>query len=267
MDIMELFNLKGRVAIVTGGHAWLGYDIACALAAAGCEIIITSREISRAKEAAEQIANDYGVDTFAIQMDQCFHEQVKLMAQTAFKWKGHIDILVNNAGGGSGKSEGNLFKRSPQDIADLINTNLIGALYCCQEVGRFMMEQGYGKIINIGSIAGIVGRNREMYRKSNKMEQPIDYAASKAGVIGMTRDLAGLLSPHGIYVNCISPGGFDKGDLPEQFVKAYNGETMLGRMGKMGADIKGPALFLASSASDYVTGHNLIVDGGFCTWK
>ena len=83
----------------------------------------------------------------------------------------------------------------------------------------------------------------------------------------MTRDLAGLLSPLGVYVNTISPGGFDKGDLPKGFVDDYSDETILGRMGKMGVDLTGAALFLASSASDYVTGHNLVVDGGFSIWK
>jgi len=264
---MDLFKLNGKVAIITGGHAWLGYDMACALAEAGCHIVITSRELEKAQHTAQKIAEKYGNDTLALEMDQRFHEQVVLMAKKAFEWKGHIDILINNAGGGSGKSEGNLFKRSPQDIEELIKTNLTGSLFCCQEVGRYMIEQGYGKIINIGSIAGIVGRDREMYRKNDKMEQPIDYAAAKAGVIGMTRDLAGLLSPCGIHVNCISPGGFDKGDMPKQFVDAYSKSTMLGRMGKIGVDIKGAALFLASPASDYITGHNLVVDGGFSVWK
>ncbi|HUV08263.1 MAG TPA: SDR family oxidoreductase, partial [Spirochaetia bacterium] len=181
--------------------------------------------------------------------------------------KGRIDVLVNNAGGGSGAGECNLLKRKPEDAAGLISTNLIGALFCCQEVSRFMIERGSGKIINIASVAGLVGRDRKMYQRNKKSEQPIDYAASKAGVIGMTRDLAGLLSPSGIYVNAISPGGFDKGELPEGFVRDYAAETPLGRMGKLEQDIKGAILFLASSASDYVTGHNLVVDGGFSIWK
>ena len=106
-----------------------------------------------------------------------------------------------------------------------------------------------------------------MYIKSNKNEQPIDYAAAKGGVISATRDLAGWLSPMGICVNSISPGGFDKGDLPEEFVRRYSDETPLGRMGIMGEDIKGAALLLASPAGDYITGHNLVVDGGFSIWK
>jgi NAD(P)-dependent dehydrogenase (short-subunit alcohol dehydrogenase family) len=261
------FRLDGKVAIVTGGSAWLGHDMACAFAEAGSDVIITSRTQSRAEEATEGIADAYDVDTLALEMDQQEHEQVKTMAEDARAWKGHVDILVNNAGGGSGASEGNLFERAPEDMVDLIATNLTGALFCCQEVGRFMVEQKHGKIINIASMAGMVGRDRRMYRRNEKEEQPIDYAASKAGVIGMTKDLAGLLSPQGVHVNAISPGGFDKGDLPDGFVEDYGDATMLGRMGRMGKDLKGAALFLASPASDYVTGHNLVVDGGFSVWK
>ena len=263
----QLFRLDGKVAIVTGAYAWLGYDVACVLAEAGCDVVITSRQLSRAREAAEKIRKEYDVATLGLAMDHCCHEQVEAMAEAAHAWKGHIDILVNNAGGGSGMTAGNLFKRSPEDMTNLISANLIGPLFCCREVGRFMMEQSSGKIINIASVAGMIGRDRRMYNRNSKTEQPIDYAAAKAGVIGMTRDLAGLLSPYGIYVNAISPGGFDRGDIPEGFVNDYSDETMLGRMGRMGVDLKGAALFLASPASDYVTGHNLVVDGGFSVWK
>jgi gluconate 5-dehydrogenase len=263
----DLYDLKNKVAIITGGNAWLGYDMACSLAEAGCNIIITSRTHGKLDETLKKIRSIYGVETLGLTMDQCKHEQVKEMVRQAKEWKGHIDILINNAGGGSGASEGNFFKRSPEDIVNLIFSNLIGAMFCCQEAGRIMADQHYGKIINIGSVAGLVGRDRNMYRKNNKMEQPIDYAAAKAGVIGMTRDLAAFMAPYNVHVNCISPGGFNKGDLPEGFVKSYSDATALGRMGQMGRDIKGAALFLASPASDYVTGHNLVVDGGFSFWK
>lgn len=267
MKVHQMLDLTGKVAIVTGGWAFLGYDMAEALAEYGADIIITSRTLDKAKRACEKLHQDYGVDTLALAMDQTDYAQVQAMAQAANAWKGHIDILINNAGGGSGQSNGNLFERDVADIVSLMNTNLMGSLYCCREVGRYMVARHSGKIINMGSIAGIVGRDREMYYKSDKNEQPIDYAASKAGVIGMTRDLAGLMSPQGVCVNSISPGGFDKGDIPPEFVRRYGQETMLGHMGRMGRDIKGAALFLASGASDYVTGHNLVVDGGFSVWK
>ena len=114
-----------KVAIITGGYAWLGYDMAEALAEAGCDIIIiTSRELAKAQEAAAKLAKDYGVDTLGLQMDQGFYEQVDKMAKDAKQWKGHIDVLINNAGGGAGASEGNLFKRPPEAIKGLIEANL-----------------------------------------------------------------------------------------------------------------------------------------------
>jgi NAD(P)-dependent dehydrogenase (short-subunit alcohol dehydrogenase family) len=267
MTIAEMFELKGKVAIVTGAHAWLGYDIACVLAEAGCDLIVTSRNTDRARQTAGKIGEQYKVEALGLAMDQRYHEQVKAMAEQAHSWKGHIDILVNNAGGGSGKSAGHILERDPEDEVQLIATNLTGVLFCCKEVARYMVQQGSGKIINIASMAGLIGRDRRMYERSNLNGQPVDYAASKAGVIGLTKDLAGMLSPHGIHVNSISPGGFNKGDLPERFTREFADRAMLGRWGRMGHDIKGSALFLASAASDYVTGHNLVVDGGFSLWK
>ena len=268
MNVLDSFRLDGQVAIVTGASAWLGYDMACAMAEAGSDVIITSRTLSRAKEAAAKIAKEYSVETLALTMDQRYHDQVKAMIGKAYEWKGHIDILINNAGGATPAEHAILFKRTAEEETEGIFTNLVGVLFCCKEAARYMVKQGRGKIINIASMAGLLGRDRRMYERSNMKGQPIDYAAAKAGVIGMTRDLAGLLSPQGVYVNTISPGGFHKeGDLPEQFVKDFADEAMLGRWGRMGIDIKGAALFLASAASDYVTGHNLIVDGGFSVWK
>jgi NAD(P)-dependent dehydrogenase (short-subunit alcohol dehydrogenase family) len=129
-----------------------------------------------------------------------------------------------------------------------------------------MAENRSGKIVNIASIAGLCGRDRRMYVDGKLKGQPVDYAAAKAGVIGMTMDLAGYLSPNGVYVNAISPGGFERGQPPE-FIELYSRATPLGRMGRDGIDLKGAVLFLSSSASDYVTGQNLTVDGGFTMWK
>ena len=266
-SVFELFRLDKKVAIVTGGHAWLGHDIACAFAEAGADIVLTSRNVDSIKPTAAEIARKYGVEALAVTLDQRDYKSVAEMTETAFSWKGHIDILVNNAGGGSGASEGNLFSRAPEDIQSMLDVNLTGMIFCCKAVGAHMMVQKSGKIINLGSIAGLVGRDREMYRRTDKMEQPVDYSAAKGGVISITRDLAALMTPEGICVNSISPGGFDKGDLPKSFVDAYSDKTPLGRMGRMGVDIKGGALLLASPAGDYISGHNLVVDGGFSIWK
>jgi len=264
--VLESFRLDGKVAVVTGGARTLGRDMAEALAEAGSHLVITSRDSARAESTAAEIARTFGVEVLPLPLDVREHGQVAEMAARAAAWKGQVDILINNAGGGSGKGPCGLFDRHPEDVIGLISTNLIGTLFCCQEVGRVMAQQGHGKIVNIASMAGLVGRDRRMYQRSGLNQQPVDYAAAKAGVIGMTRDLAAVLAPYGVYVNSISPGGFERGQ-PEAFVTAYSDRTPLGRMGRDGVDIKAAALFLVSPASDYVTGHNLVVDGGFSTWQ
>ena len=163
--------------------------------------------------------------------------------------------------------ECDFLKRDPANIKNMIDVNLTGAMFCCRAVGGYMADAGRGVIINLASIAALVGRNRAMYHESNKMEQPVEYAAAKGGVVSFTQDLAAYMAPYGVRVNCISPGGFDKGDLPKAFTDAYGKLTPMGRMGKMGEEIKGAALYLASDASRYVTGHNLAVDGGFHVCK
>ena len=266
MNIFDLFKLSGKVALVVGGARHLGYDMAEAVAEAGAAVVVTSRRLETAESAAAKLSHRCGTPTLALSLDHREHAQVKEVMQAAASWRGRLDIIINNAGGGSGATPAHLLDRNPQDVEALIATNLTGALHCCQEAARIMSVRRQGKIINIASIAGMIGRDRRMYSDNGMNGQPIDYAAAKAGIIGMTKDLAGLLSPLGICVNSISPGGFRRAGLPEGFVRDYSARTPLGRMGEDGLDLKGAALFLASQASDYVTGHNLVVDGGFSLW-
>ena len=264
MNVQKLFNLSDQVALVVGGARNLGYDMAEALAEAGAAVIVTSRQAKAAEAAAAKLGQATGAGTLGLALDQRDPQQVKTVMQMAVRWRGRLDILINNAGG-TKPAATHLFERDPKDVEELIAVNLTGALHCCQEAAKIMSAQRSGKIINIASVAGLVGRDRRMYERSGMKGQPIDYAAAKAGIIGMTLDLAGLLSPMGICVNCISPGGFERGQ-PPGFVRDYSDRTPVGRMGKDGLDLKGAALFLASAASDYVTGHNLVVDGGFSLW-
>ena len=264
-EINQLFDLTGQVALITGGARHLGYDAACVLGAAGADLIITSRHAVNARESAAKLSVAYGVDAVGLELDQSDFDAVKATVAEAARWKGRIDVLINNAGGGSGTSAANLFDRDPKDIDGLIRVNLNGLIYCCREVGRIMGKQGSGKIINIASIAAALGRDRKMYKRNDLLGQPVEYAAAKAGVLGATYDLSAFLAPMGIHVNAISPGGFAR-DLPEKFVADYSERTALGRMGRDGIDLKGAILFLASPASDYVVGHNLVVDGGFSIW-
>ena len=261
-----MFRLDGKVAVVTGGARNLGFDVAEILAEAGCHLAITSRSRENAETAGQTLSERFGRETLSRQLDVRDYAQVDALANAVLAWKGRVDILVNNAGGTPKCSSGHLFERTPEEIEELISVNLLGTIFCCKAFGKIMADQGRGKIINIASMAGLIGRDRRMYERNAMSGQPVEYAAAKAGIIGLTRDLAGLLSPRGVYVNAISPGGFGPRQLPPGFVKDYTDRTPLGRMGRDGVDLKGAALFLASPASDYVTGHNLVADGGFSMW-
>lgn len=264
---LKLFDLKDQVAIVTGGAGALGKDMADVLASAGAHIIFTSRTPGETRGRVQAITERHGVDGIVLELDQSNAESIARFADEASAWKGRIDVLVNNAAGNSSKGETDFLTRKPGDMADLIATNLTGVMLCCQAVGRTMVRQGRGKIINVASISGLVGRSRSLYRRHGVKEMPVDYAASKAGVLGFTRDLAAYMAPFNVQVNALSPGGFDKGKAPREFVADFAAMTPLGRMGQLGSDIKGATLFLASSASDYITGQNVVVDGGFSAVK
>ncbi len=264
--VPALFDLTGRNALITGGASFLGYDMAEALSEAGARVAVTSRDRARAIAAAERLVNGGG-HAIGIELDVTRDESVAGAAATATERLGPIDILINNAGGGSSESAAELTRRDTAVIRRMIEVNLTGTLLMCRAVADGMMTRGTGKIINIASIAGLVGRDRQIYADAGMAGQPIDYAAAKAGVIGATRDLAAWLGPHGICVNAISPGGFGPRRLPDRFVADYARKVPVGRMGRDTVDIKGAALFLAAAASDYVNGHNLVVDGGFSVWK
>ena len=264
---LKLFDLNGKIAVVTGAAGGLGFDMARILAEGGCKVVITSRNEEKAQLAAKRIQEETGAEAVGMMLDQKNYENCDALMKNVVEKYGRIDILVNNAGGGSGAGECNFLMRDPSAIQNMIDTNLTGSLFCSKAACVYMAEQKSGKIINLGSIAGIVGRDREMYRKVNKMEQPVEYAAAKGGVISFTRDLAAFMAPYGVNVNSISPGGFDKGELAENFINAYSELTPLRRMGRMNSDLLGAVVFLASDASSYVTGQNIVVDGGFSSCK
>ncbi len=265
-EVNQLFDLSGKVALIIGGAVNLGRDMAQVLSAAGCAVAISSRERARAQQAARMLEEMGDVAALPLQLDQTQPRQIIEAVEAVMDWKGQIDILVNNAGNGPTSGLG-LFERTADDVQQMISTNLIGTLNCCREVARIMVERKSGKIINIASVAGLIGRDRRMYERNKMAGVPVDYSAAKAGLIGMTRDLAAYLAPHDVYVNAISPGGFQREAMPEGFVRDYSDRVPLGRMGRDGIDLKGAALFLASPASDYITGQNLVVDGGFSIWQ
>jgi gluconate 5-dehydrogenase len=262
------FDLQGRVALITGGGRGLGLRMARALASYGADVILTSRDGVSADAAALEIAESCGVKAQGFAMDVTSPDSLETVRTAIHKSLGAPDILVNNAGGTPDRNPRHLFERDPEDIRALLDVNLYGTLLATRAFAPAMAERGYGKVINVASIAGMLGRDRRVYESTGLLAQPVDYAAAKAGVIGFTLDCAGLLGSSGVRVNAISPGGFERTTMLPAFRDAYADRTALGRMGDVAAsDLDGAVVYLASSASDYVTGINLVVDGGFHFWK
>jgi len=242
--------------------------MSAALAQAGADVVVTSRTKSQAVAAADALAREWNVNTLGVALDVCDEKSLETAQSEIEATLGSPDILVNNAGGTVGASPTHLFERSVGDIREMLDLNLLGTILATRQFAPAMAKNRQGKIINIASVAALVGRDRGVYAESGLRAQPVEYAAAKAGLIGFTTDCAGLLGPDGICVNAISPGGFSRKGTPEEFQKLYSARTALGRMGReSGDDLDGAVVYLASSASDYVTGHNLVVDGGFSFWK
>lgn len=175
--------------------------------------------------------------------------------------------MVNNAGNVSSTPENAPFEKRPLELwNDVIDTNMTGYFLCSKHVtAKYMMPNKTVNIINIASTTGIIGKDRRVYQGTDMGGATLDYHAAKGGVISMTRDWAAYLAPYNIRVNCISPAGFFR-NQPEAFVKAYSKTFPLGRMGQDGKEKKGAVVFLASETSSFVTGHNLVVDGGLTIW-
>lgn len=262
----QRFSLKGKVAVVTGATGTFGSEFCRSFASAGADLVVAVRNAEKGEAFAQELREKFGIKTLVVTWNATDTESIKAMAAQAHAWQGHIDVLMCNAGGNSNTSAHHFFDRSDYDIRTTVETNLLSVLFCCREIGRIMKQQRSGSIINIASIAGIIGRDRRMYQRcGGGFENLVDYAASKGGIISASRDMAAILAPYGVRVNSISPGGFDNG-CSEIFKENYGMDTPLGRMGKGGQELGCAALFLASDASSYVTGHNLVVDGGFTAW-
>jgi len=265
--VRELFDLSGKAAFVTGGARNLGYDMALGLAEAGADVAITSRKLEIAERSAEKVREATGRRVLPLRLDVTKEDEVIAAVEACLAEFGKLDVLVNNAGNVVSTPEtAPLEKRSLEDWQAVIDVNLTGVFLCSKHaVAKAMIPARSGVIINIGSVTGMVGKDRRVYRGTQMGGATIDYHAAKGGVVNMTRDMAVYLAPHGIRVNCISPGGFWR-NQPEAFVKAYNETVPMGRMGQDGKEMKGAVVFFASEASSYCTGQNLAVDGGLTAW-
>ena len=250
----NMFSLKGKVAIITGGNGGIGKEIARAFAGMGANIVIAARNEQKTADAEFEIREAFDIQVLGLKIDITDERQVKRMVdQTLEKFK-HIDILVNNAG--------ITIRKMPQDYQmsewdEILRVNLRGVFLCSQAVYPAMKKTGGGKIINIGSMTSIFG-NAKM----------APYGASKGGVVQMMRSLAVAWAPDNIQVNAILPGWINtdlaiqaRKDLPG-LEKRVTERTPVGRWGEP-QDLAGAAIFLAAPASDFVTGVALPVDGGF----
>lgn len=250
----NLFDLSGKVALVTGASRGLGQYFGRALAKAGADLVITSRDASRLASFREEI-EALGRKALPLKLDVLSHDDIETMVQAAMDAYGKIDILVNNAG---------LNIRRPaaeirwEDWDTVLDTNLKGAFFVAQAVGKTMIERGYGRIINIGSCTCVFG-----------MEGIGPYCASRGGMLQMSRSLAAEWGRHGVTVNVLAPGWFKTAQTQALYdnrawFEYITDRIPLGRPGQP-HDLDGTVIFLASDASAYITGQIILVDGGFTT--
>lgn len=259
MGIREKLSLQNYASVITGGAVGLGKAMASALAEMGSHIVIADINRGNAERTAGELRDQFGVRVHVIEANVCRPEDVQRVQEETVREFGRIDVLINNAGiVRNAKAE----DMSYQDWLDVMNVNLNGVFLMSQAVGRVMIRQRKGSIINISSMSGII---------VNTPQCQIAYNVSKAGVISLTKTLAAEWAPYGIRVNTIAPG-YMKTELTEKFFR--EGGDMIDRwmsmtpMGRAGVpdELQGIAVYLASEASSYTTGAVFTVDGGYTAW-
>jgi gluconate 5-dehydrogenase len=254
MGAMELFDLSGKAAIVTGGGRGLGFALAEALADAGCNLMLCSRKAVSCEEAAGKLEQT-GVTAVGQKCDITDSSDVTALRDAALKAFGKIDILVNNSGAAWGAATEDYPLKGWKKVIDV---NVTGTFLCSQIVGRSMIGEGQGKIINLSSVFGTVGA------PSNVMDA-VAYNTSKGAVEAFTKDLAVKWAKHQICVNTIAPSFIETDLTRETMQKGGKHILDLVPMRRFGvpADLKGAVIFLSSAASDYITGTTIYIDGGY----
>ncbi len=272
--VTNLFSLQGKLGVVTGGLGMLGQQFSCAIVRQGGDVAIIDRTAKSVQSTAE-FDNYQSEGRIKIyEGDVCSRSQLELIAdRIEADFKKVPEILVNNAAIASPPnapaSENGPFEDFPElSLSRVMDVNLKGMVFCCQVFGKRMANIGSGSIINIGSIYGIVSPNQDIYeykrQGGTEWYKPVAYSITKSGILNLTRYLATYWAKQGVRVNTLTPAGiFNNQD--DNFLKEYLKRMPIGRMAKPD-EMNGAVIFLASDASSYVTGSNLMVDGGWTAW-
>jgi NAD(P)-dependent dehydrogenase (short-subunit alcohol dehydrogenase family) len=265
--VSKLFDLKDRTIVVTGATGLLGAEFAHVLSDAGANVVLVGLwKVDKNKELESEIREKYHTRPSSYNIDISRQTDVKALVQSVEKKYGQIYGLINNAQFVPRKHPKRAapFEGYPLELWNqTLDTNLTGVFLCCQEIGKAMSKQKRGVIVNVSSIYGMVGADQRIYGKS-LLNSPASYAATKGAVINLTRYLASYFNRKNIRVNTLTLGGVFN-DQDPAFVKRYSEKTMIGRMADKD-EYNGALLFLMSDASSYMTGSNLVVDGGWTAW-
>jgi NAD(P)-dependent dehydrogenase (short-subunit alcohol dehydrogenase family) len=273
-DTLKQFSLEGKVAVVTGALGLIGKQHCYALAEAGATVVVTDINQEKCVAFASELSAQFQRSMLGFAADITKVDSLKALRDAILKAFGKLDVLVNNAAindmfeNPTAAAELSKFENYPLELwQKSLDVNVTGVFLCSQILGTEMAKRGTGSIINVASTYGIVAPDQSLYKKpdgSQNFWKSAAYPATKGAVISFTRFLAAYWGHRGVRVNTLSPGGVENAQ-DDYFIKNYSAKTMLGRMAEP-TDYKGAIVFLASDASAYMTGANLIVDGGWTAW-
>jgi NAD(P)-dependent dehydrogenase (short-subunit alcohol dehydrogenase family) len=263
----DLFRLDDRVAIITGAAGLLGEQHAIALSDLGANLILVDVKRESCVALAGRLEANGQVKALGLACDVTNKSSWEAVLDETLRRFGHVDILLNNAAYTTESRSAQYDAPFPEfpleDWNQILGVNLTGPFLGCQVIGRQMLKQGSGSIINVASLYGVVSPNHRMYPETG-IHQPVAYSVSKAGLIALTRYLATLWGDRGVRVNSVTPGGIYN-QHPAAFTERYAGLSPMRRMAAK-EEMRGAIVYLASEASRYCTGHNLVVDGGWTAW-
>jgi NAD(P)-dependent dehydrogenase (short-subunit alcohol dehydrogenase family) len=265
MNIKKIFDFSDHVIVITGAAGLLGSEYANGFCQAGANVVLADINLKKCKKLAKQLQSKFDVEILTTKLDVTNPESIKKMVNQVMKKFSKIDVLVNNAIFPEiGKIKKTSFEDFPLNIWKKgIDVNLTGMFLCSQQIGKVMIKQKNGVIVNISSVYGLVGPDQRIYGKT-KIVKSAMYATTKGAVLNFTKYLASYWNRTGIRVNTLSLGGVEE-DQDKNIKRRYSEKTMIGRMAKKDEYVAA-LLFLSSDASSYMTGSNLVIDGGWTAW-